>query len=189
MTDMTSLSNRSPRLLIMTGIPKAGKSFFAEKFTSTFKAPLVSFDKISKFADQNTAAKTCDYLLEELLKTNETVVYDGPSNLNKDRLAVAKKAREAGYQPLLVWVQTETNTAKSRAAKAKLSPEQFDNHLKRFSPPNSKETPVVISGKHTYVSQVKVVLKKLGRPAPEATANTRQLKIQQPSRIGSTARR
>lgn len=156
----------------MVGIPGSGKSFFAEHFAVTFNAPYVSFGRIAEqvFSSNgidniDTVAAVADYLLAELLKTGQTVIYEGETDSRVNRQSLIKLARDNGYEPLMVWVQTESLASKDRAVrqrKAKtLTSEQFDSAIKRFTPPNVTEKAVVISGKHTYASQLKIVLNRL----------------------------
>lgn len=159
----------------MVGIPGSGKSFFAENFAVTFNAPFVSFEKIAtqmfdnkiiNSSDQATVDRLSSYLLEQLLKTGQTIVYEGISGNRTTRQELAKIARDKGYAPLFVWVQTESATAKARTIKPRpgktvLSSDEFDSTLRRFTPPSAIEKAVVISGKHTYASQLRIVLKRL----------------------------
>lgn len=169
---MKPLSLTSPHLIIMVGIPGSGKSFFADHFASTFNTSFVSIEKIteelgeSTTIDQPTAVRISTFLLTELLKSGQTIVYEGLTETRTARQALIKAARDNGYEPLVVWVQTESIAAKQRATKQKrskshLSDEQFDVALRRFTPPSAVEKPIVISGKHTYPSQLKIVLKYL----------------------------
>ncbi len=171
-------SNSKPHLVVMVGIPGSGKSYFAEHFAGTFKAPIISHDRITKelfgltVTDTKTTAvinKVAGYLLDEVLKTGRTVVFDGQTDLRTERANIAKKSKDAGYDPLFIWVQTESITAQKRATKRSpdksvISNDEFDDKLKRFSAPHSSEKPVVISGKHTYNSQLKIVLRHLVEP-------------------------
>jgi predicted kinase len=170
-----------PHLIIMVGIPSSGKSFFADHFAETFKAPIVSYDIMRKEIFSNPTfsededeiiRKVSNYVLSEFLKTKKTVIFEGETSLGKERFEIAKGARAAGYEPLFIWVQTETQTAQKRATKTSLekpaiTAEEFAAKLKRFNPPNKNEQFVVISGKHTYASQLKIVLKHLIQPRPE----------------------
>jgi predicted kinase len=167
-----------PHLIIMVGIPSSGKSFFAEHFAETFKAPIVSYDILRKefFSNPTFSAdedeiirKVSNYVLSEFLKTKKTVIFEGETELRSYRFEIAKGARAAGYEPLFIWVQTETTTARKRATKPSLekpaiTTEDFDRKLKKFNPPNKNEKFIVISGKHTYPSQLKIVLKHLIQP-------------------------
>lgn len=173
---MKPLTSTTPHVIIMVGIPGAGKSTFAGHFANTFQSPLVSHQALMDAApvDEATSAQITTLLLDELLKTQRTLVYDGPTQTRASRLALTKKIVAAGYKPLLVWVQTESLEAKRRAMRTRtgtttLSADEFDAALRRFSSPTIAEKPVVISGKHTYASQLKIVLKRLAeqsRPEP-----------------------
>ena len=185
---MKSLSLSKPLVLITVGVPGSGKSFFARQFSETFSAPVVSYDKLrhllypaSSFnkQEQETIETIAHLEAEELLKTHKTFIIDGGMNTKAQRMEIRKKAHAAGYDTLLVWVQTDQNTAKYRSMKrsnrrnddkfnASLSGEAYDQLEKRFHPPQAPEASVVISGKHTYATQAKVVLKKLVTPREEA---------------------
>lgn len=175
---MKSLSLSKPHLLVMVGVPGAGKSSFAEHFAETFTAPIVNWDTIrAELFNEPTYSKdeqviigrVADYMLDELLKTQRTIVYEGAADARSERQALAKRARAAGYEVLFVWVQTDSATAQQRATKKKrdsvsMTAEQFEAATKRFTQPNHTEPLVVISGKHTYASQLKIVLKRLVEP-------------------------
>jgi hypothetical protein len=175
---MKSLRLNKPHLIIMVGIPGAGKSFFAQHFAETFNAPLVSFECIHKKIFQasvlskdetETVCKISDYILKELFKTRQTVIFDGVSHSRTARLELAKESKKNNYEPFLVWVQTEKTTARTRAVKysrgkSPMSSDLFEQQVKQFTPPSSNEKVIVISGMHTYASQLKIVLKKLAEP-------------------------
>ena len=175
---MESLNLKKPHLIIMIGIPSSGKSFFAEHFAQTFKAPIISFNRLRQELFNNPTFskdeddiinRVANYMLDESLKTKQTLIYEGLADSRSDRTAIAKKSRNLGYEPLFIWVQTDPITAKKRAIKsgpdkAALNNEQFDTKLNQFNPPHESEKAVVISGKHTYASQLKIVLKQLITP-------------------------
>ena len=50
-----------------------------------------------------------------------------------------------------------------------LTGQQYEQLAKRFSPPSSNEASIVISGKHTYATQARMVLKKLVTPRASDT--------------------
>jgi len=175
---MKPLNLSTPHLIIMTGIPGAGKTFFAERFAETFRAPFVSFDKIlsEAFPDKTPSSddlakvnNLVEYMLEELFKNNHTIIYEGPTHTKASRLTVARYAIDHKYSPLLVWVQTESMASKLRATKKvkgvpSMTSEQFDSLISKYHAPGDIEKPVVISGKHTYASQLKIVLSRLIKP-------------------------
>lgn len=174
-----------PHLIIMVGIPGAGKTTFAERFATTFHAPFISVDQIQKklFGNQkdqayrDIAIATADILLSEVLKTHQTVVYDGPTSDPTRRLELVKIAKSSDYLPMFVWTQTESLEAEKRTLKRRsLTREGFNDAIKSFVPPTTKEAAIVISGKHAYVSQLKIVLKNLAgtREVPKAASHPRQ---------------
>lgn len=186
---MKSLSLSRPLVIMMIGRPGAGKSFFARQFSTMFGAPVVSYDRIRhelftqptyNSEEQDIIDRLVAYQVEELLKTNKTFIIDGGCNSKIARATFARGAKEQSYNTLAVWVQTDEATCKFRATKRStrraddaynlsLNPEQFLNLSKRLTQPTT-EPHVVISGKHTYNAQARVVLKKIIEPR-EAIAN------------------
>jgi predicted kinase len=179
---MKSLSLTQPHIIIMVGLPGAGKSFFAEKFAETFNAPYLSLEKIIPYTTNDTAASAIfQQQLTELLKTRRTFIIEGDTDTRTERDKLARKAKAAGYESLIVWVQTDPTTAKSRSireTKGKinrtLTVEEYNRAMKRFTPPNVIERPTVVSGKHTYATQAKIILKKLSATTrPEISTHDR----------------
>lgn len=188
---MKSLSLTKPLVLMVIGIPGAGKSFFARQFSDTFGAPLVSYDilRTELYAEEpydkqqvEIVSKIANIQFSELLKTKKTIIVDGLGNTRKERLDIRKTASDAGYDTLIVWVQTDNATAEYRSLKrskrrkddefnVSLSHEQFTALEKRFTPPSDSDKYIVISGKHTYATQAKIVLKKLVAPRESSLAS------------------
>lgn len=187
---MNSLSPSTPTVLVMVGAPGAGKSFFANQFASTFKAPLVSQDQLRQTVspqsqynreENKVIDKLADNQLSELLKTGKTVVYDANANNKTRRQELRALAKQNGYQCLFVWAQVDQATAQKRSVKPNkraaqydpnkvpLTEQQFAQAIKDLTPLSHDETYLVISGKHTYATQAKVVLKNLSHDNREAT--------------------
>ena len=78
---MRSQTPSAAHVVILVGIPGAGKSFFAEYFAKAFNAPLVNIHTIANTldVDESSAVKVGDMLLGELFKTGRTLVYEGPT--------------------------------------------------------------------------------------------------------------
>ena len=179
---MKSLSLTKPHVIVMVGVPGSGKSFFAEKFAETFHAPYLCRDKVvSLVRDSAAADKLILMNLAEFMKTKHSIIIEGPTISRAERTEINKLARKSGYEVLLVWVQTHPDTAKTRSLKASKSatiqsvrtPDDYDQQAKRFNPPTAQERPVVISGMHTYATQVRAVLKKLSQDRTETTTQAR----------------
>jgi predicted kinase len=176
---MKSLSLSQPHLIIVVGIPGSGKTFFAEKFAETFRAPYISREKILDIIDgpRDSIDTLVYYQLHELLKTRQSILLEGGADTHAERVEFARKARSCGYETLLIWVQTDQATAKSRYQKENKpgrvsSSREYDQLVKRFAAPLTIEKHVVISGKHTYATQAKVILKKLSEPRAEIATHT-----------------
>jgi predicted kinase len=180
-------------MIIMVGIPGSGKSFFAEKFADTFRAPYINRGRIAQLTGNDTKItdEVLHYQLDELLKTQQSIILEGGANSRTERSELSRKTRAAGYETLFIWVQTDPATAKARALKedAALTSDEYDNRVKRFAPLTITEKPVVISGKHTYATQAKVVLKKLSSPRAEiSTHDIAPIRPEQPGRRNITVR-
>lgn len=177
---MKPLNLSRPLVIMVVGMPGAGKSFFAKQFAETFGAPLVSYDRLRyelftnpqfTSVEQEIIDRVAFYQLEELLKTGRTILYEGGCNSRTTRVKIEGLARKARFNTLTIWVQTDPATCQSRATKRNsnraddkyspsLSVEQFKKLSSQLSAP-SREDMVVISGKHTYSTQARMVLKKL----------------------------
>ena len=172
--DMESLHLTRPHAIMMVGIPGSGKTFFAEKFAETFSAPYIDSLAIeTRASDAKSAGELIALLLGEITKTKQTFVFEGNSDARIRRTEFGQWARNHGYQPLFIWVQADQATSLKRSLKMKtLSKNQFKEVIQGFSAPHPDEKPVVISGKHTFASQLKVVLEHLSRDNRPATAPT-----------------
>lgn len=178
---MKRLSLVQPTIILMVGVPGAGKSFFARQFADSYDLPCISADRI-KFElfnepqhntnEQQIVHRVADYMVDELLKSRGSFIVDGLlGNVKTQRMSIERRAREQGYAVLAVWVQVDTTTAKDRSIKRnpKKRDDQFNTPLteaaftawsKQLTGP-TLESHVVVSGKHTFATQRTAVLRKL----------------------------
>ena len=167
---MKSLSLSQPHAIVMVGIPGSGKTSFAQKFAETFGAPFVQTDLIEDLAQsRESAKKIVELQISELTKTHYSLVLDVDSSTRTERTELVKFLRSHNYRVLFVWVQTDEATARHRNKK-KLSNDEYDAQLKRFSAPHESEEAAVVSGKHTYATQARAVLKRLSGERASAAA-------------------
>ena len=156
-----------PHIIVMTGMPGCGKSYFASRFSETFNAPLITSTKVGVITGDTDAAKKILLIhLLELLKTHTTIVLDCLAQSKIERNKLAQLAQSHGYEALLVWVQTDSLTARQRFNKSQSlasDSNEFDRVNRQFQPPSSSESPIVISGRHTYPTQSRIVLKKIAQ--------------------------
>lgn len=186
---MKSLSLSRPLVIVVIGLPGAGKSFFARQFATMFGAPLVSTDFIRHSLGQRsvydgdedaTVAALALSQAEELCKTGKTFVVDGGVNNRTNRTALERLASSHGYGKLTIWVQTDEPTSLARSLRRSdkragdelndpMDKQAFLRYRKLFTVPTRTENVVVISGKHTFATQARVVLKKLVSPRDTTT--------------------
>lgn len=197
---MKRLSLPQPMVLLMIGIPGAGKSFFARQFAETYNLPHISVDRIRaelfeqpqySGGEQERVNRIVDYMVEEQLRSGASFILDGlQGNVRVWRASLERQAREKGYKVLLVWVQLDTSTAKSRSTRrnAKKQSDRFNTSLpenvfntlsKQLTAP-SNENYVVISGKHGFMTQHKAVLRKLF-PLAEKNPEQPSIKVATPT--------
>ena len=188
---MKSLDLSKPHAIFMIGIPGSGKTYFANKFSETFGAPFINTSKIrnriyktptfSK-SEESIVENIAEDFLDEALKCNKTVIFEGSLELKKNRQEIERKVKKLGYESIFVWVQTDKNEAKRRATKVQneninqtvMSSEMFERAVKRFTAPSKNDKVAVISGKHTYSTQLRAILRHL------ASSNARDNSIKKP---------
>ena len=180
---MKPLTPNSPHVIIMVGIPGSGKTTFAEHFAKTFQAPYINPRDVSVLTgiDSKATEKVTNLLFDQLLKTKQTLIYEGSTSLRSQRSALEKKVVSIGYTALFVWVQTDPVESRHRATKKQktktLNSAEFDQALQRFQNPVEAEKAVVISGKHTYATQLKAVLRRTALPRSQQPVPTAQPRI------------
>ena len=162
---MEGKNKSKPRAILVFGAPKSGKTTFCEKFSAQFRAPFFNLAELQE--QSKLTRKHILIIIEQLAKTGQTLIFEGGINTEKERREMRNILVRAGYQPALVWIQTDQNTLKSRmredyrtAAEAKSA---FDEKVKKIEAPAEAESPIVLSGKHTYATQLKHVLTNLAK--------------------------
>lgn len=150
-----------PRALLIFGAPCSGKSTFSEKFADKFGLAFYDFDKLKE--ENDFSDKALLVILEQILKTKQNVIVEGAIlNTEKERSEIRNMLRGCGYEPALVWVQTDITTIRQRlkmkyrsVSKAKKA---YDDAVSTIEAPSEIEHPIILSGKHTFETQTKHVL-------------------------------
>ena len=103
-------------MLVVVGLPGAGKSFFASQFSDTFGVPYVDYNHFQRLTgNMDIGDKVATELLGQLFLTKQSLIIEGRGESKQDRLLLAKLAKSKSYDLLYIWVQTEPQTAKQRA--------------------------------------------------------------------------
>ncbi len=165
----------------MFGYPGSGKSHFASRFAKKhnmihisgdrFRYELFDDPQFSSGEDQ-VIERLMDYMLEQTLKTDTSVIYDSNNGSRKKRQELIKLAKKKDMNILMIWTQTDLNTAFSRSSSRdrrrpgdkysfNMSQDIFDYLLSKITPPGQYEQYVVTSGKYDFPAQELTVLRKM----------------------------
>lgn len=178
---MSELPLSPPILLLVVGLPGSGKSFFARQFSEMYDLPYISEDRLryelfenASFSEseQQVVHNVSRLMLDTCLKTGKSLIYEVWDIPASERYELAKILHKIGYKLLIVWVQSDEQTALQRAGKRDrrrpddkyshdVSKTVFDGVKRRFQKPTDKENCVVISGKFAFTNQQRAVVRKL----------------------------
>ncbi len=178
---MNKLALNKPTLILLYGYPGAGKTFFARQLCEDVQAAHVQGERIRfelfeqpRYDKQENEVVNhlMEYMAEEFLGTGVSVVYDVTAARIGQRRVLRDLARRAKAQPVLIWIQTDIESAFGRVVKRDrrkaddkyarpLDRTTFESLAGQMQNPESTEDFMVISGKHTYQTQRSAVIKKL----------------------------
>ncbi len=151
------------RAILVFGTPCSGKTTFCENFAKRFHAPFYNLeDMMTKYGFNHEQILG---FVEEVAKTGQTLIFEGLLNTEKDREIINQILIDSNYSPSLIWIQTDSSTTKQRmkmrlksVSKAKT---EYDARMKLLEAPSDKEPAIVISGRHTFETQLRHVLTQL----------------------------
>ena len=156
-----------PRALLVFGAPCSGKTTFCESFSKKFSLAyydLKAFEDERGFSKENTI-----FILEQILKTRASIIIESGVDTEEDRIRIRNLLRDYGYDPALVWVQTDVATIRARLKKRCRSvpkaKEVYERAVSSMEAPAESEKPIILSGKHTFETQCRHVVKGLAELA------------------------
>lgn len=161
---MEGKNNRqAPRAILVFGAPSSGKTTFAENFAKKFKMPFYDLEDMGNRYD--LSRQKVLLIIEQILRTGSNLIIEGGLNTEQERDEIRSIMKLAGYNASLVWIQTDVPTIKARL-KSKLKSEakaksEYENGIKGMEAPSEREAVIVLSGKHTFETQLKHVLHQL----------------------------
>jgi predicted kinase len=169
-----------PILVYMYGLPGAGKTFVSRQLAEALGIVHVSSDRL-RFelfdephydrSEYQIISHLMDYMTGEFLNNGLSVVYDISVNRLADRRQLRDMARKLGAKELMVWVQTDAETAWQRSKlrdhrktddkySKPLNREIFDRFLNLMQNPQD-EYYLVLSGKHLFNTQKNLLFRRL----------------------------
>lgn len=161
---MEGKKNR-PYALLVFGAPCSGKTTFSEKFAKKYN--LTYFDLESLKLANNLSRKTILIIVEQLLKTNRNLIFEGEISTEKERREITNLLSKYGYKPSLLWIQTDIATIRSRLkSRYKTIGEAkntYESKVAELEAPSEKEKAIILSGKHTFETQAKHALTGLSK--------------------------
>lgn len=190
---MGKLQTNAPVLIMLYGYPGAGKTHFAGELSKAMEVAHVQSDRIrfelfekpqyTKQEDE-IVNHLMEYMTEEFLSAGVNVIFDTNANRLVQRRALREIARKMKAKSLIVWLQTDQESAMARIAARDrrrnddkfarpYTKEEFKLAVGSMQKPQNEDY-VVISGKHTFSMQRSAIVKKLydlGVISANTTAN------------------
>ncbi len=145
------------------GAPCSGKTTFCKKFSERFGTPFYDLTELKE--QHRFTRKNILLVLNMLAQTGKNILVEGELDSEAKRAEIRRIFVKAGYNPSLVWIQTDMNTIKARlkmrlrsAAKAK---DLYETKVEKMEAPAEFEKAIILSGKHTFQTQMNHVLSQL----------------------------
>ena len=178
---MNKITPTQPLLIMLYGFPGSGKSYVARQLADQLKAAHVQGERIRSElfdnpqfdrAENDVIAKLMNYMSEEFLGSGVSVIFDTNALRAAQRHALRELARRHKAQPIVIWLQIDTESAFMRTQRRDrrkaddkysfpIERKTFDNILGNMQNPTNAEDYVVLSGKHLFTTQLSAILKKL----------------------------
>jgi predicted kinase len=195
---MAKIYPQKPFLLMLYGFPGSGKTYFARQFSEGVQAAHLQADRIRSELfekprydkqENDIVAQLMEYMAHEFLSAGVSVIYDVNAARAKQRHMLRGLARSNQAAPLVVWFQTDADTAFARNVKrdgrraddkyaARWDRTTFDAVIANMQNPTPSEDYVVVSGKHLFNMQQSAVISKLRSMGvlADTDANSRVIK-------------
>ncbi|MDQ2973257.1 MAG: ATP-binding protein [bacterium] len=174
------LTPSKPLLFLLYGSPGSGKTYFSRQLAEVLQCAHVQTDRIRAelferptYNDEENGIVNhlAEYMAEEFLGSGVSVILDSNADRLTSRQRLRNMARSRKAQPVLVWLQTDFESAYARLNRrdrrkaddkysAEYSPEQFRHAISRMQNPKNEDFSV-LSGKHTFGSQKNMIMRKL----------------------------
>ncbi|HZP55262.1 MAG TPA: ATP-binding protein [Candidatus Saccharimonadales bacterium] len=178
---MNKVVLHKPVMICLYGYPGSGKSYVARHLEEELQIAHVSADKIRhelfahpRYDAQENAiiAHLMNYMTEEFLRAGVSVVYDINAMRSSQRKRLRELARQHKAEYVLVWLQVDIENAFLRTQRRDrrtqddkysedLTKATFNKQISMMQNPGPDEDYLVISGKHSFLSQRSAILSRL----------------------------
>ncbi len=177
---MAKVTPNKPLLIMLYGFPGAGKTYFARQLCEHLQAAHIQGDRIRgelfdnpqyDKEENHVITQLMDYMTGEFLNAGISVVYDANAMRLSQRRALRELARKSHAQTLLIWFQIDHESAIARISKRDrrrsddkfampIDKPTFDRIVSGMQNPQNEDY-IVISGKHTFNTQLSAFMKRL----------------------------
>ncbi len=178
---MGTLQLHKPTLIMLYGLPGAGKTFLARQLCEDLSAAHVQGDRIRDEIfeqprydrqENEIVNHLMEYMAREFLSSGISVVYDMNAARASQRRVMRELARKTKAHHVLIWLQIDIESAFTRAIKRDrrkaddryampLDRTTFEDLMGQMQNPAPTEDFFVVSGKHTYQTQRGAIMKRL----------------------------
>jgi adenylylsulfate kinase-like enzyme len=143
--------------------------------------------------ENEVIAQLMDYMTGEFLNAGLSVIYDANAMRVGQRRTLRDMARKTHAQPLLVWFQidTESSFARTQNRDRRRSDDKyaipydrgvFDRVAGAMQNPQNEDY-IVISGKHTFNTQLSAIMKRMRELGDVPTTNEVNAKVVKPGLV------
>lgn len=199
---MSKVSPTKPLLILLYGYPGAGKTFFARQLTQHLQAAHIHGDRIRgelfekpryDKEENEVVSQLMDYMTGEFLSAGLSVIYDTNAMRLAQRRQLRELARKAHAEHVLIWFQIDTESAFARNTNRdrrrsddKFAPPAdratFERIAGSMQNPQNEEY-MVISGKHTFDTQLSAFMKRIRELGLAPLANEVNAKVIKPGLV------
>jgi predicted kinase len=178
---MNKISPTQPLLIMLYGYPGSGKSYVARQLSSSLSAAHVQGERIRHDlfetprydrSENEAVINLMSYMTQEFLGVGVSVIYDTSASRASQRLALRNLARKYKSQPLVIWLQIDSESSFLRTQRRdrrkaddryseNIDRKTYDAIVSNMQNPTNAEDYVVVSGKHVFSTQLSAILKKL----------------------------
>jgi predicted kinase len=171
----------NPFFFIMTGLPGAGKTHFASRFSEKFPAVWINSDSLRVAVFENPRDPShkskegykvvfggLDYFAAQALRVGYNVIYDANNNQEVVRVNHAKLAEKHGATPVIIHIRTDAELAKQRAGSREesvfakqITPDKYGQYLDSFEAIGGHGLVIELQGTDDFETQYKSFAKQL----------------------------